>query len=208
MIGLERFSLYQNEDELKADLEQTNLVNCLSWNFLIQRDRKGEDGKLTDKFMNEMLFYAVKEEEPWEGLNCFIYDYRPVFYSNALACALLTLKYLSAEEVPFKELMCDKQKGETTKNNHGIDADVQRLKEKLDSFLKYENEILMSEGKENGYIQTMYLCRYIPSINQESVKDFLAPVIRKIAKEMPHAAGEGRACGDQEATPSGRRSPT
>ena len=66
MIGLERFSLYQNEDELKADLEQTNLVNCLSWNFLIQRDRKGEDGKLTDKFMNEMLFYAVKEEEPWE----------------------------------------------------------------------------------------------------------------------------------------------
>ena len=55
MIGLERFSLYQNEDELKADLEQTNLVNCLSWNFLIQRDRKGEDGKLTDKFMNEML---------------------------------------------------------------------------------------------------------------------------------------------------------
>lgn len=75
MIGLERFSLYQNEDELKADLEQTNLVNCLSWNFLIQRDRKGEDGKLTDKFMNEMLFYAVKEEEPWEGLNCFIYDY-------------------------------------------------------------------------------------------------------------------------------------
>lgn len=184
MIGLERFSLYQNEDELKADLEQTNLVNCLSWNFLIQRDRKGEDGKLTDKFMNEMLFYAVKEEEPWEGLNCFIYDYRPVFYSNALACALLTLKYLSAEEVPFKELMCDKQKGETTKNNHGIDADVQRLKEKLDSFLKYENEILMSEGKENGYIQTMYPCRYIPSINQESVKDFLAPVIRKIAKDM------------------------
>ena len=63
MIGLERFSLYQNEDELKADLEQTNLVNCLSWNFLIQRDRKGEDGKLTDKFMNEMLFYAVKEED-------------------------------------------------------------------------------------------------------------------------------------------------
>lgn len=181
MIGLERFSLYKNEDELKADLEQTNLVNCPSWNFLIQRDRKGEDGKLTDKFMNEMLFYAVKEEEPWEGLDCFIYDYRPVFYSNALACALLTLKYLSAEEVPFKELMCDKQKGETTKNNHGIDADVQRLEEKLDSFLKYENEILMSEGKENGYIQTMYPCRYIPSINQESVKDFLAPVIRKIA---------------------------
>lgn len=160
MIGLERFSLYKNEDELKADLEQTNLVNCPSWNFLIQRDRKGEDGKLTDKFMNEMLFYAVKEEEPWEGLDCFIYDYRPVFYSNALACALLTLKYLSAEEVPFKELMCDKQKGETTKNNHGIDADVQRLEEKLDSFLKYENEILMSEGKENGYIQTMYPCRY------------------------------------------------
>ena len=94
MIGLERFSLYQNEDELKADLEQTNLVNCLSWNFLIQRDRKGEDGKLTDKFMNEMLFYAVKEEEPWEGLKWFIYDYRPVFYRNALACALLTLKYL------------------------------------------------------------------------------------------------------------------
>lgn len=123
MIGLERFSLYKNEDELKADLEQTNLVNCPSWNFLIQRDRKGEDGKLTDKFMNEMLFYAVKEEEPWEGLDCFIYDYRPVFYSNALACALLTLKYLSAEEVPFKELMCDKQKGETTKNNHGIDKD-------------------------------------------------------------------------------------
>lgn len=150
MIGLERFSLYKNEDELKADLEQTNLVNCPRWNFLIQRDRKGEDGKLTDKFMNEMLFYAVKEEEPWEGLDCFIYDYRPVFYSNALACALLTLKYLSAEEVPFKELMCDKQKGETTKNNHGIDADVQRLEEKLDSFLKYENEILMSEGKENG----------------------------------------------------------
>lgn len=80
--------------------------------------------------------------------------------------------------------MCDKQKGETTKNNHGIDADVQRLEEKLDSFLKYENEILMSEGKENGYIQTMYPCRYIPSINQESVKDFLAPVIRKIAKDM------------------------
>lgn len=64
---------------------------------MIQRDRKGEDGKLTDKFMNEVLFYAVKEEEPWEGLNCFIYDYRPVFYSNALACALLTLKYLSAD---------------------------------------------------------------------------------------------------------------
>ena len=60
MIGLERFSLYQNEDELKADLEQTNLVNCLSWNFLIQRDRKGEDGKLTDKFMNEMLFLCRK----------------------------------------------------------------------------------------------------------------------------------------------------
>lgn len=58
------------------------------------------------------------------------------------------------------------------------------MKEKLDSFLKYENEILMSEGKENGYIQTMYPCRYIPSINQESVKDFLAPVIRKIAKDM------------------------
>lgn len=35
MIGLERFSLYKNEDELKADLEQTNLVNCPSWNFLI-----------------------------------------------------------------------------------------------------------------------------------------------------------------------------
>lgn len=114
MIGLERFSLYKNEDELKADLEQTNLVNCPSWNYLIWRDRKGEDEKLTDEFMNEMLFYAVKEE-PWEGLDCFIYDYRPVFYSNALACALLTLKYLSAEEVPFKELMCDKQKGETTK---------------------------------------------------------------------------------------------
>lgn len=59
MIGLERFSLYKNEDELKADLEQTNLVNCPSWNFLIQRDRKGEDGKLTDKFMNEMLFYTI-----------------------------------------------------------------------------------------------------------------------------------------------------
>ena len=59
MIGLERFSLYKNEDELKADLEQTNLVNCPSWNFLIQRDRKGEDGKLTDKFMNEMLFYLL-----------------------------------------------------------------------------------------------------------------------------------------------------
>ena len=92
MIGLERFSLYKNEDELKADLEQTNLVNCPSWNYLIWRDRKGEDEKLTDEFMNEMLFYAVKEE-PWEGLDCFIYDYRPVFYSNALACALLTLKY-------------------------------------------------------------------------------------------------------------------
>ena len=27
MIGLERFSLYKYEDELTADLEQTNLVN-------------------------------------------------------------------------------------------------------------------------------------------------------------------------------------
>lgn len=36
--------------------------------------------------------------------------------------------------------MCDKQKGETTKNNHGIDADLLEIEEKLDSFLKYENE--------------------------------------------------------------------
>ena len=184
MDRLKRFSLYQNEDELKEDLEQTNLINSLSWNYLMRRDRKGGDGKLTDEFMNEMLFYAIKEEEPWEGLNCFIYDYKPVFYSNALVCALLTFKYLSAAEVTFKDLMCDTQKGETTKNNLGIDADVQRLEEKLDGFLKYKNEILPNESEENGYIQTMYPCRYIPSINQESVKDFLAPVIRKMAKDM------------------------
>ena len=132
MDRLKRFSLYQNEDELKEDLEQTNLINSLSQNYLMRRDRKGGDGKLTDEFMNEMLFYAIKEEEPWEGLNCFIYDYKPVFYSNALVCALLTFKYLSAAEVTFKDLMCDTQKGETTKNNLGIDADVQRLEEKLD----------------------------------------------------------------------------
>ena len=68
MIGLERFSLYQNEDELKADLEQTNLVNCLSWNFLIQRDRKGdrEVGIATD--MGVYDEYIVKNLEGLDAL--------------------------------------------------------------------------------------------------------------------------------------------
>lgn len=53
----------------------------------------------------------------------------------------------------------------------------------------------------------MDICRDTGLVFLRVYYEQLPPNVARRLTEL-HAAGEGRACGDQEATPSGRRSPT
>lgn len=187
MKHIELFSLYQSIEELQKDWEQGDITKVPPSPYLVAIQPKMVEyyGRFADMFIEDVLYLSMCCKRPWEGLNCVIEDYRSVFYSNALACALLTFKYLSAEEVTFEELLCDPQKGESAKNNKAVVAQKKAMQKKVKK---------IGDDRENDKIlKLMYPCDYLPPLDQEKVKNFLAPVIREIAADMEETddGGEG-----------------
>ena len=105
----ERFVLYRTEEALQMD------SRGLEWNI----QEKSE--LLQNQYINEILYRALNSTQPWNDFS-FIdaSGIKEFFYSNALACALVTFGYLSSENTTLEEIMCDPKKHEVAEKNKAI----------------------------------------------------------------------------------------
>ena len=115
----ERFVLYRTEEALQMD------SRGLEWNI----QEKSE--LLQNQYINEILYRALNSTQPWNDFS-FIdaSGIKEFFYSNALACALVTFGYLSSENTTLEEIMCDPKKHEVAEKNKAIKEDAEEFRKK------------------------------------------------------------------------------
>lgn len=125
--GFERFVLYRTEEALQMD------SRGLEWNI----QEKSE--LLQNQYINEILYRALNSTQPWNDFS-FIdaSGIKEFFYSNALACALVTFGYLSSENTTLEEIMCDPKKHEVAEKNKAIKEDAEEFRKKARSYMKKE----------------------------------------------------------------------
>lgn len=125
--GFERFVLYRTEEALQMD------SRGLEWNI----QEKSE--LLQNQYINEILYRALNSTQP---LNDFSFinamELKEFFYSNALACALVTFGYLSSENTTLEEIMCDPKKNEVAEKNKAIKKTQRNLEKNARSYMKNE----------------------------------------------------------------------
>lgn len=123
----ERFVLYRTEEALQMD------SRGLEWNI----QEKSE--LLQNQYINEILYRALNSTQPWNDFS-FIdaSGIKEFFYSNALACALVTFGYLSSENTTLEEIMCDPKKHEVAEKNKAIKEDAEEFRKNARSYMKKE----------------------------------------------------------------------
>lgn len=142
----ERFVLYRTEEALQMD------SRGLEWNIQEKSER------LQNQYINEILYRALNSTQPWNDFS-FInaMELKEFFYSNALACALVTFGYLSSENTTLEEIMCDPKKNEVAEKKYAeiFDYKMIRLHELYTSYLdgrrplRDRDEWLDDEGEDD-----------------------------------------------------------
>lgn len=178
--GLERIVLYKTEQALQ---------NHLAWYKTHTREK-------CENSIEMILYRALNSYGPWVDFCMDGKDVKGFFYSNALACALLTFKYLSAGDTTVEEIVCEEY--ETVEKNKALKLEIQDIKKYCDRFYigyeKWEKDIKkragVEESDEDGnkiiedYLRTaQFSYTYIP-FSKEKITDFLLPLVKKIVEEI------------------------
>ena len=123
--SFERFVLYRTEEALQMD------SRGLEWNI----QEKSE--LLQNQYINEILYRALNSTQPWNDFSFIDANgIKEFFYSNALACALVTFGYLSSENTTLEEIMCDPKKHEVAEKNKAIKKDAEEFRKNARSYMK------------------------------------------------------------------------
>jgi len=143
--GFERFVLYRTEEALQMD------SRGLEWNI----QEKSEF--LQNQYINEILYRALNSTQPWNDFS-FIdaSGIKEFFYSNALACALVTFGYLSSENTTLEEIMCDPKKHEVAEKNKAIKEDAEEFRKKCQKLYE-KRKVWQEEFKEKHNIKEWYI---------------------------------------------------
>lgn len=143
--GFERFVLYQTEEALQLD------SRGLEWHI----QEKSELSQ--NQYINEILYRALNSTQPWNDFS-FIdaIGIKEFFYSNALACALVTFGYLSSESTTLEEIMCDPKKHEVAEKNKAIKKDAEEFRKKCQK-LYGKRKVWQEEFKEKYNIKEWYI---------------------------------------------------
>ena len=141
----ERFVLYRTEEALQMD------SRGLEWNI----QEKSE--LLQNQYINEILYRALNSTQPWNDFS-FIdaSGIKEFFYSNALACALVTFGYLSSENTTLEEIMCDPKKHEVAEKNKAIKEDAEEFRKKCQKLYE-KRKVWQEEFKEKHNIKEWYI---------------------------------------------------
>lgn len=102
--GLEQLVLYSIEEDLKRDA--VIFAPCCTDDY--------------DGAIDAILRATFKLYRPWENFNINQNGAKSFFTSNALICALLTFKYLSARDISFEKIVCNPILNEVVENNEGL----------------------------------------------------------------------------------------
>ena len=102
--GLEQLVLYSIEEDLKRDA--VRFAPCCTDDY--------------DGAIDAILRATFRLYRPWENFNINQNGAKSFFTSNALICALLTFKYLSARDISFEKIVCNPILNEVVENNEGL----------------------------------------------------------------------------------------
>jgi len=177
--GLEQLVLYSIEEDLKRDT--VIFAPCCTDDY--------------DGAIDAILRETFRLYRPWENFNINQNDAKSFFTSNALICALLTFKYLSARDISFEKIVCNPILNEVVENNEGLKYEIKAFNENCKKIYnrndRWEEKIKEELFGKDAYIEqledflyTNNLSLKVPStyifFSQEKIKDFLAPVVREI----------------------------
>lgn len=177
--GLEQLVLYSIEEDLKRDA--VIFAPCCTDDY--------------DGAIDAILRATFKLYRPWENFNINQNGAKSFFTSNALICALLTFKYLSARDISFEKIVCNPILNEVVENNEGLKYEIKAFNENCRKIYnrndRWEEKIKEELFGKDAYIEqledflyTNNLSLKVPStyifFSQEKIKDFLAPVVREI----------------------------
>lgn len=143
--GFEQFVLYRTEEALQLDSKG------LEWHI----QEKSELSR--NQYINEILYRALNSTQPWNDFS-FIdaTGIKEFFYSNALACALVTFGYLSSESTTLEEIMCDPKKHEVVEKNKAIKKDAEEFRKKCQKLYE-KRKVWQEEFKEKYNIKEWYI---------------------------------------------------
>lgn len=177
--GLEQLVLYSIEEDLKRDT--VIFAPCCTDDY--------------DGAIDAILRETFRLYRPWENFNINQNDAKSFFTSNALICALLTFKYLSARDISFEKIVCNPILNEVVENNEGLKYEIKAFNENCKKIYnrndRWEEKIKEELFGKDAYIEqledflyTNNLSLKVPStyifFSQEKIKDFLAPAVREI----------------------------
>ena len=177
--GLEQLVLYSIEEDLKRDA--VRFAPCCTDDY--------------DGAIDAILRATFRLYRPWENFNINQNGAKSFFTSNALICALLTFKYLSARDISFEKIVCNPILNEVVENNEGLKYEIKAFNENCKKIYnrndRWEEKIKEELFGKDAYIEQLEDFLYtnnfslkVPStyifFSQEKIKDFLAPVVREI----------------------------
>lgn len=177
--GLEQLVLYSIEEDLKRDT--VIFAPCCTDDY--------------DGAIDAILRETFRLYRPWENFNINQNDAKSFFTSNALICALLTFKYLSARDISFEKIVCNPILNEVVENNEGLKYEIKAFNENCKKIYnrndRWEEKIKEELFGKDAYIEqledflyTNNLSLKVPStyifFSQKKIKDFLAPAVREI----------------------------
>lgn len=177
--GLEQLVLYSIEEDLKSDAAM--FAPCCTDDY--------------DGAIDAILRVTFRLYRPWENFNINQNGAKSFFTSNALICALLTFKYLSARDISFEKIVCNPILNEVVENNEGLKYEIKAFNENCRKIYnrndRWEEKLKEEFFGKDAYIEqledflyTNKLSLKVPStyifFSQEKIKDFLAPAVREI----------------------------
>ena len=177
--GLEQLVLYSIEEDLKRDT--VIFAPCCTDDY--------------DGAIDAILRETFRLYRPWENFNINQNGAKSFFTSNALICALLAFKYLSARDISFEKIVCNPILNEVVENNEGLKYEIKAFNENCKKIYnrndRWEEKIKEELFGKDAYIEQLEDFLYtnnfslkVPStyifFSQEKIKDFLAPVVREI----------------------------
>lgn len=169
--GLEQLVLYSIEEDLKRDA--VIVAPCCTDDY--------------DGAIDAILRATFRLYRPWENFNINQNGAKSFFTSNALICALLTFKYLSARDISFEKIVCNPILNEVVENNEGLKYEIKAFNENCKKIYnrndRWEEKIKEELFGKDAYIEQLEDFLYtnnfslkVPStyifFSQEKIKDF------------------------------------
>lgn len=181
--GLEQLVLYSIEEDLKRDA--VIFAPCCTDDY--------------DGAIDTILRTTFRLYRPWETFSIDPDGAKSFITSNALICALLTFKYLSARDISFEKIVCNPTLNETVENNEWLKYEIKAFNKNCEKIYngnerweeKFKEELLGKDAHIEQLESVLHrerLSLKVPStyiaFSQEKIKDFLAPVVREIVWDI------------------------